>query len=66
MVAGFMGGFLTRIIGAFFRLVLIMLGLLCSLLSVGFFLVVMILWLFLPVVMPALLYLLGVVSLSML
>ena len=65
LVAGFMGGFLTRIVGAIFRGVLIILGLVGSLLSIGFFCVVTVLWICLPVVVLILIYLLGAIIFSM-
>lgn len=66
LVAGFAGGFLTRIIGAFFRLLFIALGLLGGIISILLFTFTFIIWVLLPVVVPALIYLAGVVSLSIL
>lgn len=66
MIAAFMGGFLTRIIGAFFRLLLITLGVGLSILSIAFFTFIFIVWVFMPIVLPGIIYLIGVISISML
>ncbi len=55
-VAAFVGGVLTILVGAFFRLLLILLGLLCSLLSIVFFTLVLLFWVSIPAVLPLLIY----------
>lgn len=50
MVATFLGGILMRLLGAFFRSLLILLGILLSMLTIIFFLVVFVGWIFLPFV----------------
>ena len=62
VVATFLGGMLVRLLGAFFRTLLILLGVFTSILTVLFFMIVSILWIGMPALLCATAYYL--VSLS--
>lgn len=62
VIASFFGGIIIRIIGAFFRVLLICLGISLSLLTLIFFGIVFILWSILPAIFITLLYYLFVFS----
>lgn len=66
IVAVFMGGVFTRIIGAFVRSLLILIGIICGLMSSLFFVIVGVMWICMPVALPLLVYVLGVVTFSLL
>ncbi len=66
VVAVFMGGVFTRIIGACVRTFFILVGLLSGVVSVIVFSFIGIVWILLPIIFPALIYVLGVVSFSLL
>jgi hypothetical protein len=56
VIASFLGGLLMRLLGAIFRLIFILLGLVLSGATLIFFVVVLGIWLLTPVVFVALLY----------
>lgn len=55
-VAFFIGGIILRVVGAMFRTMLILLGLVFSIITLIMFSVIFVLWLILPLVFVALLY----------